>query len=111
MTRAEAIGHLKNIAIYSFQDGYTDEARQALDMAIKALEEPQWIPISERLPEENEDVLITDEDGDVYIAYYDRNDWSEDSKIEWYTGHFRADPVAWMPLPKAYEGEEEHETD
>ena len=48
MTRSEAIGHLKNIAIYSFQDGYTDEARQALDMAIKALEQTgrkkgEWI--------------------------------------------------------------------
>lgn len=41
MTRSEAIGHLKNIAIYSVQDGYTDEARQALDMAIEALEEPE----------------------------------------------------------------------
>lgn len=48
MTKLEAIEHLKNIAIYSVQDGYTDEARQALDMAIKALEEPdrkngKWI--------------------------------------------------------------------
>lgn len=41
MTKSEAIEHLKNIAIYSVQDGYTDEARQALDMAIKALEEPE----------------------------------------------------------------------
>lgn len=41
MTRAKAIEYLKNIAIYSVQDGYTDEARQALDMAIKALEEPE----------------------------------------------------------------------
>ena len=41
MTRSEAIEHLKNIAIYSVQDGYTDEARQALDMAIKALEQPE----------------------------------------------------------------------
>jgi len=41
MTRAEAIEHLKTIAIYSFQDGYTDEARQAIDTAIKALEEPE----------------------------------------------------------------------
>lgn len=41
MTRFEAIEHLKNIAIYSVQDGYTDGARQALDMAIKALEEPE----------------------------------------------------------------------
>ena len=41
MTRLKAIEHLKNIVIYSFQDGYTDEARQALKMAIKALEEPE----------------------------------------------------------------------
>ena len=38
MTNAEAIEHLKNIKIYSFQDGYTDEAREALDMAISALQ-------------------------------------------------------------------------
>ncbi len=52
MTREKAIEHIKNIAIYSFQDGYTDEARQALDMAIKALEEPgrqkgEWIDYTE----------------------------------------------------------------
>jgi len=39
MTNAEAIEHLKNIIIFSYQDGYTAEAREALDMAIKALEE------------------------------------------------------------------------
>ena len=38
MTNAEAIEHLKNIIIFSFQDGYTAEAREALRMAIKALE-------------------------------------------------------------------------
>ena len=38
MTNAEAIEHLKNIKIYNFHGGYTDEAREALDMAIKALE-------------------------------------------------------------------------
>lgn len=39
ITRSKAIEHLRTIVIYSFQDGYTDEARQALYMAIKALEE------------------------------------------------------------------------
>lgn len=38
MTAEKAIEHLENIAIFSFQDGYTDEARKALDMAIEALE-------------------------------------------------------------------------
>ena len=51
MTKSEAIEHLKNIAIYSVQDCYMDEARQALDMAIKVLEEPErkrgkWIPVT-----------------------------------------------------------------
>ena len=47
MTNAEAIEHLKNIIIFSFQDGYTAEAREALRMAIKALEESRWIPCKE----------------------------------------------------------------
>lgn len=38
MTNAEAIEHLKNIVIFSYQDGYTAEAREALKIAIKALE-------------------------------------------------------------------------
>ena len=38
MTNQKAIEHIKNIEIYSYQDGYTDEAREALDMAISALE-------------------------------------------------------------------------
>ena len=60
MIRSEAIGHLKNIAIYSVQDGYTDEARQALDMAIKALEEPErkkgkWITEVKHYKDESQD--------------------------------------------------------
>ena len=39
MTTKEAIEHLRTIQIYSIQDGYTDEAREAIDMAIKVLEE------------------------------------------------------------------------
>ena len=37
MTNQEAIEHLKTIMIFSYQDGYTAEAREALDMAIKSL--------------------------------------------------------------------------
>ena len=37
MNNQEAIEHIKTIQIYSYQDGYTDEAREALDMAISAL--------------------------------------------------------------------------
>ena len=36
MTKEEAIQHLENIIIFSYQDGYTNEAREALKMAIEA---------------------------------------------------------------------------
>ena len=111
MTRSEAIEHLKNIVIYSFQDGYTDEARQALDIAIKAPEEPHWIPCSERLPEhpENDDYyLVTIQcehyDGwDDYVtgfAEWTKNGWDE---LSCYIGQIKV--IAWMPLPKPYGGE------
>lgn len=66
----------------------------------------QWIPCSERLPDDDIKVLVTDEDGDIYIAYYDYNEWSDDPKIEWWTGEFRIYPIAWMPLPEPYQEEE-----
>ena len=42
MTNEEAIEHLKNIKIFSYQDGYTAEAREALEMAINALKREAW---------------------------------------------------------------------
>ena len=45
MTREEAIGHLHTVIIYSENDGYTDEVREALKMAIESLDEEygEWI--------------------------------------------------------------------
>ena len=68
--------------------------------------ESQWIPCSERLPEEWGDYLVTKKMTGCYfeeyqttdIAYYDRN------------GFHKADTViAWMPLPEAYREEGEKE--
>lgn len=56
--------------------------------------EPHWIPCSERLPEEHEEVLTYDS---VFGITFDsiRN------------GKWRKQPVAWMPLPTPYKGGEE----
>lgn len=52
MTREEAIQHLENIIIFSYQDDYNDEAREALKMAIEALkgENEQMIIFNGRTP-------------------------------------------------------------
>ena len=66
-------------------------------------EEQRWIPVSEKLPdEEDEKVLVTDEYGDIDIAWFEFNEWIDDPKVEWWNGEYKVQPTAWMPLPEPY---------
>lgn len=62
----------------------------------------RWIPCEERLPEHGEDVLITDEYGDVEIAsieYPTPHPWQSVYGI-----HIEYMVYAWMPLPEPWKG-------
>ena len=98
MIREEAIEKLKSYDPMSMMP--------ALQMAIKALEEPQWIPCSERLPEEGREVLTcltdwkTGEQRRVVSYRIDFNMWHG-------YGRYNEKCVAWMPMPEPWRGDAE----
>lgn len=60
-----------------------------------------WIPVTERLPDNQENVLCDDE-GRVVVGYY------TDEEVGWHDVHnYRIYPTHWMPLPEPPEGVQE----
>jgi len=71
-----------------------DEIREVL--ATMSSAEPQWIPVSERLPRRGQKVLVCTKEI-IAIDSLEQLGWRV----------YRDDVIAWMPLPKPYEGEKE----
>lgn len=64
----------------------------------------EWIPVEERLPENDKDVLVTCNNGEVAYGFYSKEDdyWFMDSiDNEAYL------VLAWQPLPEPYEEKED----
>jgi len=77
----------------------------ALDNLVETVNEAavdKWIPVSERLPENRKEVLVTD-DTDIFTGWYEEDKWCSCYEEFWPY----SDPIiAWMPLPKPYEPQE-----
>ena len=81
------------------------EYQEVKTMAIKALEQTRWILIEERLPEENQRVLIwCPERENIYCAIYKNKQWWRYNGISLNKIEFQV-ITAWMPLPKPYMAE------
>lgn len=122
MTREEAIKLVKEVTGMSLD--WDDAHYDALQMAIKALEQMNssenqgnWIPISERMPEEGQWVMVTfGRKIAVCIAHDNDGTLREATSLvlknateiwlypepEWGDGY-----AAWMPLPEPYKTESE----
>ena len=107
MTGEEAIKFMKAIIRglkstgkdYPYRDEYIPKMKEACGMAIKALEE-RWIPVSERTPEIDDEVIAYD-GADAFVAWYGVNGWhSTDNRFD-----SRVPIIKWKPinLPKAEE--------
>lgn len=87
-----------------YYDILADVVEVELDILLsqKRNSDTEWIPVSERLPEENGKYLVTEYDDLKRINRIDITLWSDSQTIS--NGFYSArDVTAWMPLPKPYE--------
>lgn len=82
--------------------------KSALDIVDRlAAEQPKggWIYCSEKMPEDGQDVIFTDKDGNVLAGYYDeKRNWCVTEEFFPNAFYF----IAWQPMPEKAE-EEQHE--
>lgn len=107
MTREEALQILDTIPTIG-------EQVDALEMAIEALEqEPKWIPVTERLPKDSGEYLVTVTDvEDKSYLHTDISWFAHPTDYDIEHGEWRElmedeEIIAWQPLPEPYEESEE----
>lgn len=81
--------------------GWSEETVDVIEMGIHALKETQWIPCSERLPENAMNVIAQFSSGTVTELRYAGN-----GIFEGIYDHSTKVIIAWMPLPEPYREEE-----
>lgn len=84
------------------EEGFIGTIKQLIDAQPTVQPEQQWIPCSERLPENDDDVIVQMNDGSMMV------DCRAASSNGWFWAELGDEPVAWMPLPEPYQEGGEH---
>lgn len=121
MTREEMWKEFENQLIGETRTPVTmsyDDAEILIKLGIKEtvakwkrrLEQTRWVPVSEKLPKENEYIgdvckyyLIQDEYGDMHVAHLSNVGWIPMDSLK----AIGNEVTAWMPLPEPYSKEKE----
>lgn len=103
MTREEAITILDG---FKHNPLFNEQHFEAFDMAVTALSENkgEWIPVSERLPEEEYEVYCQLSDGSNAVLYVQDN-WGQMEWVDGMMGTGTYDVVAWREKPEPYKAE------
>ena len=100
---AEALGVTVDYLIGN--DKSNDPQRKLHPIDFEISSEPQWIPVSKKLPNKNDYVIVTTKYGVVIEAQFEV--WNSGVK-EWWIDNDNSfefdDVVAWMPMPQPYRG-------
>jgi hypothetical protein len=97
MTDIEAIEWLKQISdkyIHGGDEWFDEQRCRAIEYAIECIyKHNKWIPVSERLPEDDRQVLACTKKGKAFSAHYDHlwKSWSVSHTVK---------ITHWMPLPE-----------
>ena len=96
----------------------SDRCWEIIAKGVPEREKRDWIPITERLPKDDEDVLVYcgqfSGQGIMNIAYYHSDytfypsEYADLNETGWYDKNDDAmyhEPIAWMPLPDPYKAE------
>ena len=102
ISRQAVIDALEKVAdLYYYNEAWNyaiGRAEMEIEKLSSVQQEPPWIPCSERLPDNDESVLISNSHG-VTKAWWNGRFWTSIAVKKYKT------VIAWMPLPEAYKGD------
>lgn len=87
-------------AEYAAREKYDDGYKKGYEQGKKDALRSQWIPASERLPEENMDVLIALKNGHFVVGHQRKEMLLTVWRDSWANLRLFEMPTHWMPLPE-----------